>query len=194
MDQTQTLAASIDRLRGAIGELGEGDFFQPSNCEAWSVRQLASHALNNQLLWGSVVTGTPTVSLEDTMGGTPIEGDLNPVAADVAEQALAMWSTAGVLTTDHTTPFGELPGSTVINFPILDALVHAWDLSTSTGRRCELSASELAAISVVADSPFADGARAAKLIGPPVSAPDNATDTERVMAALGRTAQTASRA
>jgi uncharacterized protein (TIGR03086 family) len=188
MDQQQTLAASIDRLRSVIDELNEDDFDTTSNCGAWSVRQLASHALNNQLLWGGVVTGTPTVSAEDTTGGTPIEGDLSRAGAEVAERALALWSTPGVLASTHTTPFGELPGSVVINFPIFDALVHAWDLSTSTGRRCEFSESELAAISLVADSAFAEGARAAQLIGPPADVPAAATNTERAMAKIGRNA------
>jgi uncharacterized protein (TIGR03086 family) len=188
-DQTDpqgTLVAAIDRLRRAIEELDGAELDGPSNCGGWSVRQLASHALNNQLIWGSMVTGTPTVTLEDTMAGTPIEGDLGPVGVDVAARSAAMWATPDVFGSVHTTPFGGLPGSVIINLPTFDALVHAWDLAVSTGRTCELSPSELAAVMAVAHSPIADGARDAGLVGPPVEAPDGATDTERLMAALGR--------
>ena len=55
-----------------------------TNCEPWTVRQLASHALNNQLLWAGLVTGQQLVSVEDTMGAVPYEGDLAAFADDVA--------------------------------------------------------------------------------------------------------------
>ena len=55
----------------------------PTNCEPWTVRRLASHALNNQLVWAGLVTGQQLVPVEDAMGAVPIDGDLEPVAADV---------------------------------------------------------------------------------------------------------------
>ena len=60
-----------------------------SNCEPWTVRRLASHALNNQLFWGGVVTGEETVSFEDTMGAVPYDGDLAQFAGEVTGRALA---------------------------------------------------------------------------------------------------------
>ena len=105
----------------------------PTNCEPWTVRRLASHALNNQLVWAGLVTGQQLVAVEDAMGAVPIEGDLEPVAADVTARAMALWRTDGVLEAMHATPFGELPGSVVIDFAIIDAAAHAWDLSASVG-------------------------------------------------------------
>ena len=94
-----------------------------SNCEPWTVRRLASHALNNQLLWAGIVTGEETVSPEDTMGAVPYDGDLAQFAGEVTDRSLAMWGTDGVLDAIHVTPLGELPGSVVINFATIDALV-----------------------------------------------------------------------
>ena len=108
-----------------------------SNCEPWTVRRLASHALNNQLLWAGLVTGQETVSPEETMGAVPYDGDLAQYADEVTDRSLAMWSTDGVLDSIHVTPFGELPGSVVINFAIIDALCHAWDLAASVGHPIE---------------------------------------------------------
>ena len=51
---------------------------------------VARHALNNQLLWAGVVTGRETVSIEETMTGIAVEGDLAAIATDVAERAVVM--------------------------------------------------------------------------------------------------------
>src|SRR5262249_33900524 len=96
MDQVELLEYSLAELRDQVVALDDDDLDVVSNCDAWSVRQLASHALNNQLLWAGLVTGNVTVSVEDTMGGVPIDGDLTPVARDVCERTLTMWRTPGV--------------------------------------------------------------------------------------------------
>ena len=189
MDPVQTLGFSINELTAAVASIADSEFEAKSNCGSWTVRQLVSHALNNQLLWAGVVSGCDIVSVDVAMGGVPIDGDLVPVAADVAKRSVALWGASEVLTAMHMTPFGELPGSVVINFPIFDALVHAWDIFMSVGRPIEFTNEALAAISVVAESPFAEGARAAGLIGPPLAPPADATETERLMAAIGRSSR-----
>jgi uncharacterized protein (TIGR03086 family) len=158
-----------------------------TNCEPWTVRRLASHALNNQLLWGGVVTGQQLVSAEDTMGAVPLPGDLAPIADDVAARATAMWGTEGALEATHASPFGELPGSVIINFATIDALAHAWDLSSSIGRPMEFEPRAIPSVSEVVELTCTDGAREMGLIKAPTEVPIDATDTERLMAAAGRT-------
>ena len=41
------------------------------------------------------------------------------------------------MTAEHDTPFGPLPGAVVVDFAIIDAAAHAWDLSASLGRAIE---------------------------------------------------------
>jgi len=140
MDSLTTLEYGLEELRRVVATLDDSNMDSASNCEPWTVRQLASHAMNNQLLWAGLVAGQPTVSFEDTMSAVPTEGDLAPVAADVAARAMAMWRTGGVLESIHATPLGELPGSVVVYFAIIDAVAHAWDLSASVGRPIEFCA------------------------------------------------------
>ena len=134
MDQLETLEFAVNELHRSVAALDDSQMDTITNCAPWTVRQLASHALNNQLLWAGMVTGQETVSAEDTMGAVPYEGDLTPIADDAAGRALSMWRTDGVLEAMHKTPFGELPGSIVILFPTVDALAHAWDISSTVGR------------------------------------------------------------
>ncbi|MEP6659225.1 MAG: TIGR03086 family metal-binding protein [Acidimicrobiales bacterium] len=187
MDQLETLEFAVNELRRVVTALDETEMDTVTNCEPWTVRRLASHALNNQLLWAGMVTGQHTVSAEDTMGAVPYDRPLTPIADDAADRALAMWRTEGVLAGMHKTPFGELPGSVVILFPTVDALAHAWDISSTLGRAVEFPPETIPTISAVFEATCTDAARDHGLIRPATEPPAGATDTERVMATSGRT-------
>ena len=186
MDQITTLEYAVHALEDQVVALDDRQLDVVSNCDPWTVRRLASHALNNQLFWGGLVTGEHSVSPEDTMGAVPYEGDLAQYADDVANRTLEMWHTAGVLDAMHDTPFGELPGSIVINFSIIDALCHAWDLATSCGEQFDFAPEMLPAISEVVTATCTDAVRDLGLIQPVQPTPNDATETERLMAQAGR--------
>jgi hypothetical protein len=90
------------------------------------------------------------------------------------------------LSQTHVTPLGELPGTVVINFPTIDALAHAWDISASIGHAIDFAPEELPAITAIVDATCTDAARDHGLIQPVTAAPGDATDSERLMALAGR--------
>ena len=186
MDQLATLEFAIGELRREVAALEVSDMDTVTNCAPWTVRRLASHALNNQLLWAGLVTGQQTVSFEDTMGAVSYDGDLAKYADDVAERALAMWSDPGLMTAAHATPFGELPGSVVINFATVDALCHAWDLSASLGRPIEFPPERIPAVAAVVAVTCTDAAREHGLIKDVAPIAPDASETDRLMAQAGR--------
>jgi uncharacterized protein (TIGR03086 family) len=186
MDPLATLEYALDELRAVVATLDDSQMDMVTNCEPWTVRRLASHALNNQLLWAGMVGGQDLVSAGDTMGAVPIEGDLAALADEIVERALAIWRGDGVLETMHATPFGELPGDVVVNFPTVDAIAHAWDLSASVGHPIDFKPDAIPAISAVVKATCTDAARAAGLIRPATELPPDASDTERLVAAAGR--------
>ena len=57
MEQIDLLEYSLAELQNQVVALADADFDVVSNCDPWTVRQLASHALNNQLLWAGLVRG-----------------------------------------------------------------------------------------------------------------------------------------
>ena len=187
MDHRDTLEYALGELRGVVRSLDEAAMDGPTNCDPWTVRRLASHALNNQLVWAGLVTGQHLVSLEDAMGAVPIGGDLGRVADDVTARTIALWRTDGILDAIHTTPFGDAPGSVVVDFALIDAAAHAWDLATSTGRRLEFAPDQLGVLDDVVAATCTDVAVQAGLIKPPTDPPADATRTEQQMAAAGRT-------
>jgi uncharacterized damage-inducible protein DinB len=76
MDQMATLQFAMGELHREVAALDDSELEIVTNCAPWTVRRLASHALNNQLLWAGLVTGEENVTVEDTMGAVAYDGDL----------------------------------------------------------------------------------------------------------------------
>lgn len=192
MDQMATLQFALGELRREVKALDSAELDTVTNCDPWTVRRLASHALNNQLLWSGLAAKVETVSVEDVMGAVAYEGDLAAYADEVVERSLALWATPDVLTAIHATPFGELPGAVVINFATIDALCHAWDLSASLGRPLEFPPETIATVTALVAATCTDEVRAGGLIKPIATTAPDANDTDRLMAQAGRARPTTS--
>ena len=190
MDQMATLEFAIGELRREVKALDSAELDTVTNCEPWTVRRLASHALNNQMFWAGLVAGVHTVGVEETMGALAYDGDLAAYADEVSERSLAMWATPEALTAVHATPLGELPGSVVINFATVDALCHAWDLSASLGRALDFPPETIPAVTAVVEATCNDDARAHGLIKAVVQPAPGAGATDRIMALAGRSRPT----
>ncbi len=186
MDDLTLLTDAERELHRVIAGLDAEELAVVSNCPPWTVRRLASHALKNQLFWAGLVTGQDLMSQDEAMSAAPYDGELTPTSAEVTDRVVELWHTDGVLAAHHTTPFGELPGAVVINFAIIDAAAHAWDLSASLGRAIEFPAEWIPGMTGVVELTCTDHAVEIGLIQPPVEAPTGATDTQRLMASAGR--------
>ena len=80
-----------------------------------------------------------------------------------------------------------LPGSVVVDFAAIDAVAHAWDVSASVGRAIEFSPESIPAMTDVVAATCNEHTVEIGLIKPPTVPPEDATDTERLMALAGRT-------
>jgi len=186
-DDLALLTDAEHELNRVISAIDDAEMDIVTNCPPWTVRRLASHVLKNQLFWAGTVTGQNLMALEESMAAVPYDGDLAPIADEVLDQALRLWRTDGVMTARHATPFGELPGAVVINFAVIDATAHAWDLSASLGRAIEFPPTWVSRMTGVVELTCTEHAVQLGLIKPPTDPPADATDTERLMAAAGRT-------
>lgn len=186
MERLDLLAYAEGQLNSVIDGLDAAEMDVPTNCPPWTVRRLASHALKNQLFWAGSVTSRQLMALEESMGAVPYDGDLTPIAAEISARVLELWRGDGVMTAQHETPFGVLPGSVVVDFAIIDAAAHAWDLSASLGRAIEFPAETIPAMSDVVALTCTARTVELGLVKPPTEPPADATDTERLMASAGR--------
>ena len=186
MDHLVLLTHAEGLLNSVIHGLDASEMDDLTNCPPWTVRRLASHALKNQLFWAGSVTNQKLMPLEESMGAVPYDGDLAPIADEISARVLGLWHGDGVLTAQHDTPFGVLPGAVVVDFAIIDAAAHAWDLSASLGRAIEFPAETIPAMADVVALTCTDHTIELGLVKPPTEPPADATDTERLMAAAGR--------
>jgi len=187
MNHLMLLEYAESQLLRVIDGLDDADMEVLTNCPPWTVRRLASHTLKNQLFWAGSVTGQQLMTLEESMGAVPYDGDLASIAAEVVPRVLELWGGDGVMTAEHDTPFGVLPGTVVVDFAIIDAAAHAWDLSASLGRAIDFPAETIATMADVVALTCTDHTVELGLVMPPTEPPADATDTERLMAAAGRT-------
>ena len=89
MDDLTLLSQAEYELGRVVAELDAGELDVISNCAPWTVRQLASHALKNQLFWAGLVTGQHLMPQDEAMAAVPYEGELAPIAAEVVPRC---WS------------------------------------------------------------------------------------------------------
>lgn len=186
MDDVALLSGTARELERVVAGLDDSELDLETNCPPWTVRRLAGHALKNQLFWAGLVTGQHLMAQDEAMGAVPYPGALAPVAAEVTDRVVDLWHTDGVLGAVHATPFGELPGAVVITFAVVDAAAHAWDLSTSVGRPLEFPAEWIPGLTDVVRTTCTEHTVEIGLVKPPTTPPEDATDTERLMAAAGR--------
>jgi uncharacterized protein (TIGR03086 family) len=187
VDRLVLLELAETQLVEVIRTLEDDELDLDTNCPPWTVRRLASHVLKNQLFWAGSISGQQLMGLQEAMGAVAYDGDLAPIAADVTERALELWRVPGVMTAQHDTPFGVLPGTVVVDFAIIDAAAHAWDLSASLGRGIDFAAETIPTMTEVVALTCTDHTVELGLVKPPVTPPPDASDTERLMAAAGRT-------
>jgi hypothetical protein len=74
----------------------------------------------------------------------------------------------------------------VINFALIDALCHAWDLSASLGRPLEFPPEWIPAVGAVVEATCTDPVRELGLIKGVAPIARNASETDRLMAKAGR--------
>ncbi len=186
MDDLALLSETVNELGRVVACVSVAEMETASNCPPWTVRRLASHALKNQLFWAGLVTGEELMAQDEAMAAVPYDGDLAPVATDVTAEVLERWRRDGVMTAQHVTPFGELPGAVVVNFALIDASAHAWDVSASVGRPLEFPAGWIPGLTRVVELTCTEHTVEIGLVKPPIDPPADATDTQRLMAAAGR--------
>lgn len=186
MDPVETLSKCLDNLRGTVASVPADEWDTVTNCEPWTADVLLGHALASQQLWLGAVDGDERVSLGAVMSPEPVGGDRLARVDAVIADAIATWRTPGVLERDLTGPFGTLPGSATLVFPSIDALAHTWDLASSVGLDPELSPEMLEIGEALVAAAVNDTTRSFGLFAEPPTLPDDATDTDRLMAKAGR--------
>lgn len=120
-------------FRAVVDQVSPEQMTLPTPCESWNVRELIGHVASGSQSAAAVAGGA---SRDEAIGllNTDFLGS-DPVSA--IDKALALQHTAldhpdvGERICHH--PAGDMPGSQVIGFRIVDLLAHQWDLAQAIG-------------------------------------------------------------
>ena len=129
---------------------------------------------------------------EDAMavgGPLPAEGPVSALEAGVAK-VLEFVKAPGSAATRINTPFGEMTRGECLMAPVMDLLVHTWDLAKGTSQNTTLDGN-LVGVCLAAFEPQMDGMRqmeenGKRFFGPAVSVAAGASPQDKMIGMMGR--------
>lgn len=173
---------ALDGFTSVVDQVPNGVWDAPTPCPDWSARQLLGHVIDVQ---------RQVVGMLNGLGTTPIIDAAELAVPDPharwkrsRAETVAVLSGVDLAAAVHT-PGGPSTGSAVLGMVVIEPLVHAWDLATSTGQAVELDPEIVRAVLpgvVAAGVQLADTG----MYRPAIQVPAEAPAQFRLLGALGR--------
>lgn len=177
--------AAVNYMRPIIAGVKPGQLSSPTPCTEWSVQALINHNIKVAQMYHSEFTrGGPV----DPMA---VSGPLPPEGAEVAfvagtNRVLAAVKASGALDRILDTRLvGKMPGRNLLMLPVMDLVVHKWDLAKATNQDSHLD-SALAEVCYQVLAARIEQARQAGRFGPEVVVPANASIQDKLLGLSGR--------
>lgn len=175
----RAMAATAD----IVANITADQFGDPTPCEDFDVGALVNHLGAGNHRYVAIARGQPADSVPLT--GDVVD-DLLPSYRESAAAVSKAWADPALLKRPVCLPFGEVPGAVALGVHTVEAIVHGWDLATATGQPTELDP-DLYPVAWEHSKTVDDSFRGpGRPFGPAVEPPPDASDTDRLMAWLGR--------
>ena len=186
MDPIEVYQKATDFILPVAFGIGPDQAGLATPCTEWSVLQLVNHNIEIQ---------AGAHALLARHGAEAPPADLNaelPEGAGAALQGVTGRVVEALESMDLEepldTPFGLIPASRFILFPMADLVIHKWDLAKATGQDCSID-HRLAEICYRVLAPVAEMARENGECGPEVAVPPSASVQYRLLGMAGRQPQ-----
>jgi uncharacterized protein (TIGR03086 family) len=181
----EPLTSAVASTRTVLGGVKPDQLDQPTPCVSWKVSDLINHIVGGQFFFAAMVRGEqPTRDATDYAAGDFLESFERGSA-----EAVAAFGAPGAMERIVHLPFGDLPASVFINIASTDTFIHGWDLARATSQASELDP-QLALVLLDRVRPVLmpslRGPDGKAPFGPEQPAPEDATDTDKLAAFLGR--------
>jgi uncharacterized protein (TIGR03086 family) len=181
----------LERAQAWTGAIVAGvhkeDLHEPTPCSEWDVAKLLDHLIGDIDTFNRVASGEP-LDLLTSIKPEENEGRAAPDAAAafdrITQRARELWSAPGALEQTYKTSRSELPGAGLFNIFLIELLVHGWDIAKATGQPTEMPA-DLAETELAFTTKMMKDRRMG--FEQPVSVPEDASVTDRLVGWLGRT-------
>jgi uncharacterized protein (TIGR03086 family) len=176
---------AMDVFDRAVHKVGATDWDSPTPCTDWTVRDLVTHLVSEQLWVPDLLAGKTVAEVGDAYDGDVLGAD--PVAAwrEAARAARAAWLEPGALARTVHLSFADADGAEYCWQMTTDLAVHGWDLATALGQEAGLG-DELAVAVLDYVTPQLDLWQGTSWFADPVPVPADAEPRSRLIALLGR--------
>jgi uncharacterized protein (TIGR03086 family) len=180
---TEQLSRALGSVHGVLAKVRPDQLDGPTPCASWTVRQLVNHVIGAPRTMARLVTkGEFRAQEEDYCAG-----DYLAAHEESAEEVTRAFQGEGALEKTYSMPFGEVPGTFMMEMVATDQLAHAWDLARATGQPTDLEPELAAALLSRAAVPDRfRGADGVAPFGPEQPVPEGASPADRLAAYLGR--------
>ena len=177
-DPVMLFEQATARAATVMAGVSADQLHEPTPCADWDVQQLIDH----------MVGGTDYL-LAALAGEAPSERSgrtVDDYKLGLAQLRIGLRAQGGL---DQTcmSPLGfEWPVAHAVAGTFMDALIHTWDLATATGQDASLDPELVDACITMFLPEMPERGRASGLVGPAITAPDDAPPQDRLLAAMGR--------
>lgn len=181
-----TIDARYDRhatsFAETLTEVPDGRWAAPTPCEGWTVRDVVEHVVDTHRTFAGLID-------HELTAGPDVDDD--PVGAFATAHQATLVLLRDPATADRTYegPLGVRTYAWAVDtFQTFDLVVHRWDVAQATGRSAPIDPGEADRLLATAES-WGEMARAPGVLGPPLTPPEDAGPTTRLLAFLGRRAR-----
>jgi uncharacterized protein (TIGR03086 family) len=187
VDLPEAHAHALDHARRSVVGVAVDQWDLQSNCEDWTVRELVNHIVTGNYWAAELGSGLAIDEVGDRLDGDVLGTD--PVRAydDSSLVAAAVFRAPGAMEAPCAVSYGPVPGAVYCGHRLIDALIHGWDVATSTGQDTTLDA-ELVEACLEVIEPQLEDLTASGAFGTRLEVGEDASRQTQLLALLGRRA------
>ncbi|MFD0635969.1 TIGR03086 family metal-binding protein [Catenulispora yoronensis] len=181
------LMRGFDVFDAVVRQFTDEDWQRPSPCDGWRALDVLGHLghcmeFSLQLLQGEQPAWTPPQPPGSMVQGSPVEW-----WDELAGRFRAFVESLN-LSREVEVPEGKSNLGAGLSFPALDLFIHGWDIAKSAGLDVEFPADVREFAHMVIDPLPYERVRGPRHFGDPLPVPDDATETVKFLAWIGRDA------
>ena len=181
---TQPLEMALASTRQVLADVSADQLSASTPCASWNVSELINHVVGGQYFFQAGVNGTPPAADETDFAA----GDYLAAFDEASAATLSAFGADGAMERMLNLPFGDMPGAAFMGLAVNDTFTHGWDLAKATGQSTDLNPELAAGILAQAQASIQEAFRGPEgaPFGSEQSAPEGATNADRLAAFLGR--------
>jgi len=133
MDVPEMLRRAVGEFGARVGEIQAGQWEAATPDTEWSVRDLVSHIVSEDLWAPPLFAGATIGEVGDRFDGDVLGPDPQQAWQAASADALAAAGAPGAMDRTVHLSFGDFPGREYALQLFADHLIHAWDLARAIG-------------------------------------------------------------